>query len=192
MNAKQKIVVAVTGASGSIYAKVLFEKLGQLSEQLETVGVVMSDNAKDVWKYELGNTDYEKINYKMYDKGDFFAPFASGSSKFAAMIICPCSMGTLARIASGISNDLVTRAADVMLKERRKLILVLRDTPYSLIHINNMKTVTEAGGIICPASPSFYSKPADFNALASTVVDRILDLAGLNISSYRWGENNGN
>ncbi|MBK6444960.1 MAG: UbiX family flavin prenyltransferase [Bacteroidetes bacterium] len=192
MNAKQKIVVAVTGASGSIYAKVLFEKLGQLSEQLETVGVVMSDNAKDVWKYELGNTDYEKINYKMYDKGDFFAPFASGSSKFAAMIICPCSMGTLARIASGISNDLVTRAADVMLKERRKLILVLRDTPYSLIHINNMKTVTEAGGIICPASPSFYSKPADFNALASTVVDRILDLAGLNISSYRWGENKGN
>ena len=192
MNAKQKIVVAVTGASGSIYAKVLFEKLGQLSEQLEPVGVVMSDNAKDVWKYELGNTDYEKINYKMYDKGDFFAPFASGSSKFAAMIICPCSMGTLARIASGISNDLVTRAADVMLKERRKLILVLRDTPYSLIHINNMKTVTEAGGIICPASPSFYSKPADFNALASTVVDRILDLAGLNISSYRWGENKGN
>lgn len=192
MNAKQKIVVAVTGASGSFYAKVLFEKLGQLSEQLETVGVVMSDNAKDVWKYELGNTDYEKINYKMYDKGDFFAPFASGSSKFAAMIICPCSMGTLARIASGISNDLVTRAADVMLKERRKLILVLRDTPYSLIHINNMKTVTEAGGIICPASPSFYSKPADFNALASTVVDRILDLAGLNISSYRWGENKGN
>ena len=192
MNAKQKIVVAVTGASGSIYAKVLFEKLGQLSEQLETVGVVMSDNAKDVWKYELGNTDYEKINYKMYDKGDFFAPFASGSSKFAAMIICPCSMGTLARIASGISNDLVTRAADVMLKERRKLILVLRDTPYSLIHINNMKTVTEAGGIICSASPSFYSKPADFNALASTVVDRILDLAGLNISSYRWGENKGN
>lgn len=192
MNAKQKIVVAVTGASGSIYAKVLFEKLGQLSEQLETVGVVMSDNAKDVWKYELGNTDYEKINYKMYDKGDFFAPFASGSSKFAAMIICPCSMGTLARIASGISNDLVTRAADVMLKERRKLILVLRDTPYSLIHINNMKTVTEAGGIICPASPSFYSKPADFNALASTVVDRILDLAGLDISSYRWGENKGN
>ena len=191
MNAKQKIVVAVTGASGSIYAKVLFEKLGQLSEQLETVGVVMSDNAKDVWKYELGNTDYEKINYKMYDKGDFFAPFASGSSKFAAMIICPCSMGTLARIASGISNDLVTRAADVMLKERRKLILVLRDTPYSLIHINNMKTVTEAGGIICPASPSFYSKPADFNALATTVVDRILDLAGLNISSYRWGENKG-
>ena len=190
MNANHKIVVAVTGASGSIYAKVLFEKLGQLSEQLETVGVVMSDNAKDVWKYELGNTVYEKINYKMYDKGDFFAPFASGSSKFAAMIICPCSMGTLARIASGISNDLVTRAADVMLKERRKLILVLRDTPYSLIHINNMKTVTEAGGIICPASPSFYSKPADFNA--STVVDRILDLAGLNISSYRWGENKGN
>jgi len=104
------------------------------------------------------------------------------------MIICPCSMGTLARIASGISNDLTTRAADVVLKERRKLILVTRDTPLSLIHINNMKTVTEAGGIICPASPSFYSKPQSFEELASTVIDRVLDLAGLELASYRWGE----
>ncbi|HRH64812.1 MAG TPA: UbiX family flavin prenyltransferase [Bacteroidia bacterium] len=191
MNEKQKLVVAVTGASGSIYAKILFEKLSQLGNQLETVGVVMSDNAKDVWKYELGNLDYEKIPFKMYDKGDFFAPFASGSAKFASMIICPCSMGTLARIASGISNDLVTRAADVMLKERRKLILVLRDTPYSLIHINNMKTVTEAGGIICPASPSFYSKPKDFDSLAATVIDRVLDLTGLEHPAYRWSENKG-
>lgn len=185
---KQKLVVAVTGASGSIYAKVLFDKLQLLKDQIETVAVVMSDNAKDVWKYELGNSDFEKIPFKMYDKGDFFAPFASGSAKFATMIICPCSMGTLARIATGISNDLVTRAADVMLKERRKLILVLRDTPYSLIHINNMKTVTEAGGIICPASPSFYSKPKDFEALTSTVVDRVLDLAGLQNTAFRWSE----
>jgi 4-hydroxy-3-polyprenylbenzoate decarboxylase len=94
----------------------------------------------------------------------------------------------LARIASGISNDLTTRAADVVLKERRKLILMVRDTPYSLIHLNNMKTITEAGGIICPASPSFYSKPQTFEELAATVVDRAIDLAGLTLNSYRWGE----
>lgn len=187
---KHKIIVAVTGASGSIYAKVLFDKLQTLHEQIEDIGVVMSDNARDVWKFELGNTDYEKLPFKIYSKSDFFAPFASGSAKYNTMIVCPCSMGTLARIASGISNDLTTRAADVILKERRKLILVPRDTPYSLIHINNMKTITEAGGIICPASPSFYSRPESFEQLAATVVDRVLDLAGLEIKSFRWKENN--
>jgi 4-hydroxy-3-polyprenylbenzoate decarboxylase len=187
---KHKIVVAVTGASGSIYAKVLFDKLQTLHEQIEDVGVVMSDNARDVWKFELGNTDYEKLPFKIYSKNDFFSPFASGSAKYNTMIVCPCSMGTLARIASGISNDLTTRAADVILKERRKLILVPRDTPYSLIHINNMKTITEAGGIICPASPSFYSRPESFEQLAATVIDRVLDLAGLEIKSFRWKENN--
>ena len=115
------------------------------------------------------------------------APFASGSARYGTMIVCPCSMGLMARIATGISDDLPTRAADVILKERRKLILVPRDTPLSLIHINSMKTITEAGGIICPASPSFYSKPATFEALAATVVDRVLDLAGFDLESYRWG-----
>lgn len=186
---KHKIVVAITGASGSIYAKVLFDKLQLLHEQIADVGVVMSDNAREVWKFELGNSDYEKLPFKIYSKSDFFAPFASGSAKYNIMIVCPCSMGTLARIASGISNDLTTRAADVILKERRKLILIPRDTPYSLIHINNMKTITEAGGIICPASPSFYSKPKEFEQLAATVVDRALDLAGLEIKSFRWNEN---
>jgi 4-hydroxy-3-polyprenylbenzoate decarboxylase len=184
---KHKIVLAITGASGAIYAKVLLQKLQQLQDQIETVGIVMSDNAKDVWKFELGNTDYGNNPFTIYNKTDFFAPFASGSAKYNTMIICPCSMGTLARIASGISNDLTTRAADVVLKERRKLILVTRDTPLSLIHINNMKTVTEAGGIICPASPSFYSKPKTFDDLASTVIDRVLDLAGLEQESFRWG-----
>jgi 4-hydroxy-3-polyprenylbenzoate decarboxylase len=96
-------------------------------------------------------------------------------------------MGTLGRIAGGISNDLTTRAADVMLKERRKLILVARETPYNLIHLNNMKTITEAGGIICPATPSFYSKPQTIEEVAKTVVDRIIDLMGLENDSYRWG-----
>ena len=187
---KHKIIVAITGASGTLYAKVLLEKLQQVNDQIETVGLVMSDNAKEVWKFELGNTNYEKFPFKVYDKNDFYAPFASGSAKYDTMIICPCSMGTLARIASGISNDLVTRAADVIIKERRRLILVTRDTPLSLIHINNMKTVTEAGGIICPASPSFYSLPKSLDELAATVIDRVLDLSGLERDAYRWGENN--
>lgn len=184
---KHKIIVAITGASGSVYAKVLLQKLELLKSQIEDVGIVMSDNAKEVWQHELGNNAYEAIPFKTYSKTNFSAPFASGSARFNTMIVCPCSMGTLARIASGISNDLTTRAADVILKERRKLILVTRDTPLSLVHINNMKTVTEAGGIICPASPSFYSNPKTIEELALTVVDRVLDLAGLEQKTFRWG-----
>lgn len=187
---KHKIIVAITGASGSIYAKVLLDKLASLSSQIDAVGIVMSDNAKEVWKHELGNEDYKKYPFTFYDKTNFYAPFASGSTKYNTMIICPCSMGTLGRIAHGISNDLTTRAADVILKERRKLILITRDAPLSLIHINNMQLITQAGGIICPASPSFYSLPKSFEELAATIVDRVLDLAGLDIQSYRWAENN--
>lgn len=185
---KKKVVVGVTGASGSIYAKVLFDRLVELQDQIQEVGVVFSSNARDVWKLELGNSDFEKLPFRIYDSNDFMAPFASGSAKYETMIVAPCSMGTMARIASGVSNDLMTRAADVILKERRKLILIPRDTPYSLIHINNMKTITEAGGIIAPASPSFYSNPKDFEALAKTVVDRVLDLAGFDLDSFRWSE----
>ncbi|OAQ41915.1 3-octaprenyl-4-hydroxybenzoate carboxy-lyase [Pedobacter psychrophilus] len=184
----KKIVVAITGASGSIYAKILLQKLDNLKDQIKEVGIVMSDNAKDVWKFELEDETYKNFDFKFYDKNDFMAPFASGSAKFDTMIIIPCSMGTMGRIATGISNDLTTRAADVILKERRKLILVARDTPFSLIHINNMKTITEAGGIICPAVPSFYNKPKTIEEVAETVVNRVLDLAGLDNPSYRWGE----
>ena len=146
----------------------------------------MSKNAKDVWEFELRNDSYKDYPFKYYEKNDFMAPFASGSAQYKTMIVAPCSMGTLARIASGISNDLVTRAADVILKERRKLILINRDTPLNLIHINNMKTITEAGGIIMPASPSFYSKPNNFEELAATVINRVIDLADLKKDSYRW------
>lgn len=186
---KKKVVVAITGASGAIYAKLLLQKLVILQNQIAEVGVVMSDNAKDVWRFELEDESFSDFPFKFYDKNDFMAPFASGSAKFDTMIIMPCSMGTLGRIASGISNDLTTRAADVILKERRKLILVARDTPLNLIHINNMKAVTEAGGVICPAVPSFYSKPKNIEELAATVVDRVLDLAGFSTQSYQWGKN---
>ncbi|MBS1504689.1 MAG: UbiX family flavin prenyltransferase [Bacteroidetes bacterium] len=185
---KKKIVVAVTGASGAIYAKLLLDKLLQLSSQIEQVAVVMSDNAKQVWEHELGNRDFEKLPFKFYAKTDFMAPFASGSARFDTMVIVPCSMGTLGRIASGTSDDLVIRAADVILKERRKLVLVVRDTPFNLIHIRNMATVTEAGGIICPAIPSFYSKPKTIDDVAMTVVNRLIDLIGLENESYRWSE----
>ncbi len=185
---KKKVVLAITGASGTLYAFLLLKKLEALKEQIEDVGVVMSDNALTVWKHELPGETPDKFSFRFYKPTDFNAPFASGSSRFNTMIVCPCSMGTLGRIASGISGDLVSRAADVMLKERRKLILVTRDTPLSLIHINNMKTITEAGGIICPASPSFYSRPADINALAQTVIDRVIDLAGFSNESFRWNE----
>lgn len=184
----KKIVIAITGASGSIYAKLLLEKLQQLQHQIAEVAIVMSDNARQVWQFELDNQDYQNLPYKFYDKNNFMAPFASGSARFDTMVVVPCSMGTLGRIAGGISDDLITRAADVILKERRKLILVARDTPFNLIHIRNMAAVTEAGGIICPAVPSFYNKPQTVEQVALTVVNRVIDLMGLENDSYRWGE----
>ena len=181
-----KIVLAITGASGSIYAKLLLSKLVTLQEQWSELSVVLTENAKDVWKTELDDSSYQNYPVKYYTQHDFTAPFASGSGRYNTMIIAPCSMGTLGRIAGGISNDLISRAADVILKERRKLICVVRDTPYNLVHIRNMETVTLAGGIIAPATPSFYSKPTTIEEVAATVVDRVLDLAGFEIATYRW------
>lgn len=183
----KKIAIAITGASGSIYAKLLLQKLEQLKDHLHEVSVVMSNNAKYVWQTEIGDEAYKNYPFRYFEKTDFTAPFASGSAQYDALIIIPCSMGTLGRIAGGISNDLVTRGADVMLKERKKLICVLRDTPYNLVHIRNMETVTLAGGIICPATPSFYSKPQTIEEAALTVVDRVLDIAGIENKSFRWG-----
>ncbi len=186
MKLKQKIVVAITGASGSIYADVLLTKLHDLRDQYESVSVVLSANAMQVWEHELGKDSYNHPTFKQYDRNDFLAPFASGSAVCDALIIIPCSMGTLGRIATGISNDLITRAADVVLKERKKLICVAREMPYSLVHLNNMKLVTEAGGIICPATPSFYHKPQTVRDVALTVVQRVIDLCGLQQAADRW------
>ncbi len=187
MKEKLKILIAIAGASGSIYAKIILDSLGKMRHDI-SVDIVMSDNAKYNWKLELEDESYMDYGYKIWGKNDFTAPFASGSSKYDAMIIIPCSMGVLGRIASGVSDDLMTRSADVFLKERRKLILVLRETPFSLIHIRNMETITLAGGIICPASPSFYTQNNDILSIVQTVTNRVLDLAGVNIEYKRWGD----
>jgi len=182
----RKIVLGIGGSSGSIYAQRLMDKLAKIKDV--TVGVVMSDNAIINWEIEIGKWDKSIYPFSFYQKNDFMAPFASGSAQYDTMIICPSSMGLLSRISQGLSTDLMTRAADVVLKERRKLIIVPRETPYNLIHLRNMTALTEAGAIICPATPSFYSNPQTLHEIADTVVDRVLDLAGFDISSYRWGE----
>ncbi len=184
---KRKIAIAITGASGSIYAKRLLEYLEPFRDF--EIGLVLSKNAKDVWKLELGEEFQAKPTIRLYDFNDYFAPFASGSSKYEALVIIPCSMGTIGRIAHGISDDLISRAADVMLKEKRKLICVIRDTPLNLIHLKNLVQIAEAGGTIMPAAPAFYSKPQNINQLVDTVVHRILDHLNINIQTFRWGEN---
>jgi 4-hydroxy-3-polyprenylbenzoate decarboxylase len=183
-----KIIVAIGGSSGSIYAKILLDRLKIIVNQTQAIGVVMSDNAIYNWELEIGPFSKDEYPFTFYNKMDFMAPFASGSAKYEVMLVCPCSMGLLGRIAAGISTDLTTRAADVILKERRKLILVTREMPLSLIHLRNMETVTLAGGIICPATPSFYGKPLTIEEVAGTVIDRVLDLSGIDWQSFRWGE----
>lgn len=185
----RKIIVAVTGASGSVYAQKLIDTLLSLNEPPGEIAVVFSDNAKAIWEYETGQKFSPGHPVKEYDNKDFFVPFASGSCDYTTMIICPASMGILGRIAGGTSDDLIARAADVMLKERRRLIMVPRETPYNLIHIRNMETLTLAGAIICPATPSFYSKPESVGELVMTVVERIISLAGFEADTYRWMEN---
>ena len=185
----RRIILAVTGASGAIYAQQLLLKLGSLENPPEEIAVIFSDTAREVWEYETGAKYVPEPPAKEYNNKSFHAPFASGSSHYDTMIICPASMGTTGRIANGTSDDLIARAADVILKERRKLIVVPRETPYNYIHIKNMETLTLAGAIICPASPSFYSRPETINELVITVVDRIIDLAGFENKGYQWMEN---
>ncbi len=184
MSVPRKIVVGVAGASGSLYAQRLFHHLQTLPEI--DVAVVFSRNARQIWRHELGADP--ALGFPVYAETDFLAPFASGSSLFQSMVILPCSTGTLARIATGATDNLITRAAEVMLKERRPLVCVLRETPYSLIHIENMRAVTLAGGIICPATPSYYSQPKSLEDAADTVVFRAMDLLGLPNPSKRWGD----
>jgi 4-hydroxy-3-polyprenylbenzoate decarboxylase len=185
----RKIILAITGASGAIYPLKILERLHMSKNPPKEVAVIFSDTGKEIWKSETGKIFHPEGAAKEFDNHSLFAPFASGSSQYDTMIICPASMGTAGRIANGTSDDLIARAADVMLKERRKLIIVPRETPYNLIHIENMKKLTLAGAVICPASPSFYSFPKTIDDLVATVVDRIMDLAGFESNSYRYMQN---
>jgi flavin prenyltransferase len=182
----RKVVVGVTGASGAPYAKALLEALRTVSD-LE-LSCVLSDNAFQVWKLECGSHP-EELGVKIWNNRDFSAPFASGSARYDSMVIVPCSMGTAARISHGMSDSLLTRAADVMLKERRRLIVVPRETPMSVVHLENLHRLAQAGALILPASPSFYHQPTTIEELLGTIVERLLDHLQLPIpKAKRWGE----
>ena len=179
-----KVVVAITAASGAIYARQLLEALVESSE-VERIAVIYSENARAVVAHE-GVTMPESCKVEVFENGNLFASPASGSARWDAMVVVPSSVGTVGRVASGVSQTLIERAADVMLKERRRLIFVVRETPYSLIHLRNMTTLTEAGAIILPATPSFYSLPQDIEAVCKTVTERITAMLGLESERYEW------
>lgn len=178
------ILVAITAASGGIYARQLLEMLLSAPE-VEKIGVILSPHAEEVLRHEeVILPKGEKIVRFLHD--DLFASPASGSAEWAKMVICPATVGTAGRIAAGISSSLIERAADVMLKERRPLILVLRETPLSLIHLRNLTTLTEAGAVILPAAPSFYALPKEIEGLCRSVTERIVTLLGVTTKRYIW------
>lgn len=181
-----KILVAVTAASGAIYARQLLESLIKAPE-VERIGLILSRHASEVMEWE-GITLPEAEKVVRYDNEDLFASPASGSARWEAMVVCPSSVGTAGRLAAGVSESLIERAADVMLKERRRLVLVVRETPLSLIHLRNLVTLTEAGAIILPASPSFYAHPTTIESLCRSVTERVLSLLAVGGERYAWQE----
>lgn len=184
-----KLVLAATGASGAIYLQRL---LDQLDPKAHEIHLVFSNYARQVINEELGGELLVATGVHQHNDKTMNVPFVSGSTRFDAMVVVPCSMGTLGRIAAGTSETTILRAADVFLKERRKLILVPRETPWNLIHARNVVTVMEAGAIVLPASPGFYSRPKNIEELVDTVVARILDQLGLPApGAFRWAEDAG-
>lgn len=179
-----RVIVAVTAASGAIYARQCLELLLRSSE-VERIALIYSTHAKAVVESE-GITMPEDSRIEIYDNDNIWASPASGSARWDSMIIVPATMGTIARIASGISQSLIERSADVMLKERRKLVIVTREAPYSLIHLRNMTTLTEAGAIIIPASPSFYFNPSTIEELCMTISTRAVEHLGITTNHQEW------
>lgn len=183
----KNIVVAITGASGSIYAKYLIDYLEKISEKNSiTISIIFSKTGKEVAQHEIGEDFCKNSLHKIYQENNFYAPFASGSNPADVLVVIPCSMGTLGRIANGTSDNLICRTADVILKEKKKLVLVTRETPLNLIHIKNMERIALAGGVILPANPSFYLKPQTVDDLIYSVIYRIIDHIGLDQNISRW------
>lgn len=181
-----KIIVAVTAASGAIYARLCLERLLQIAEVSE-IALICSAHAGEVIAFE-GESLPDDPRIRRYDNDDLFAPPASGSADYRAMVVIPCSVGTLGRVACGISQSLIERVADVMLKERRRLVLVVRETPLSLLHLRNMTALTEAGAVVLPASPGFYSHPGTIEELCLSVVERAIAQLGIPAPHYQWGK----
>lgn len=181
-----RITIAVTGASGAIYARQLVDRLVELGVSTE---IIFTENGLAVTKYENQSQLFDRNDVKYFDNNDMFASPASGSGCADAMVIVPCSMGMVGRIASGCSSDLISRAADVMLKERLPLIIVPRETPLNSIHLRNLCELSNAGAIICPASPSFYNNPLDIEQVCHSVTERVIRLLGLKSNQPSWGNN---
>lgn len=181
-----KIVVAITGASGAIYARQCLELLLN-NKGVEKLGIILSKHAPDVIKAEgITLPEDERITY--FDNDDMWASVASGSANWDAMLVVPASMGTVARLATGVSQTLIERAADVMLKERRRVVVVVREAPYSLIHLRNMTTLTECGAVVFPASPSFYFGTTTIEELCMELSRRIVGMLGVEVAHRQWGE----
>lgn len=192
----KQVVLAVTGASGACYARRFLERASALEGV--ALHVVLTDTAREIWRHELGceapvadaagSPTGLPAGVTLLDDHRFDAPFCSGSAAADVLVILPCSMGMLGRIAAGTADDAIARMADVQLKERRKLLVVPRETPLSLIHLRNMTTLTEAGALISPAAPGFYTRPQDLDTLVDGFVARLLELAGLTSlePAYRW------
>lgn len=179
-----KVVVAITAASGAIYARQLLAAL-VASDEVERVALIYSANARAVVAHE-GEKMPDDAKIEVFDNDNLFAAPASGSARWDAMVVVPSSVGTIGRVASGVSQTLIERAADVMLKERRRLIFVVRETPYSLIHLRNMTSLTEAGAVILPATPSFYSLPQSIEEVCQTVTERVTAMLGIDCKRYEW------
>jgi 4-hydroxy-3-polyprenylbenzoate decarboxylase len=188
--ARRKIVLGITGASGAPYAKRCLSWLSSLEANGEVeIGVCASPTASQVWALECGGDLRAEVGARLWGAADYTAPFASGSAGWHAMVVVPCSMGTVARIAHGISDSLLTRAADVMLKERRTLVVVPRESPLSLVHLENLTALARAGALVLPAMPSFYKNPASVDEMLDTVVSRVMDHLGVPAPfARRWGD----
>ena len=195
--APQRLIVGISGASGAIYAERMLSALGRTQHQVEVVAsklggeIFRQETGRQLTKF-LDELESAGARVHLWDPMDLYAPFSSGTQKYDAMAVVPCSGGALGRIAHGVSTDLLSRAADVCLKENRKLVLLVREAPLSEIHLCNMLLLRRAGAVILPASPGFYSHPKDLVELADSLVQRVLDHMGVELRVFRrWREKTG-